>query len=61
VVLEVVATIAELQAGMVAVAGLVAEVLDDGVDRGLLNHAGRVPAGAAELGLPTGASGDEGQ
>jgi len=61
VVLEVVATIAELEAGMVAVAGLVAEVLDDGVDGGLLNHAGRVAASAAELGLPTGPAGDEGQ
>lgn len=60
-ILEVVTAVAELQAGMVAVAGLVAEVLDDGVDGRLLDDAGGVASGAAELRLPTGAARDAGQ
>lgn len=60
-ILEVVTAVAELQAGMVAVAGLVAEVLDDGIDGRLLDDAGRVASGAAELRLPTGAARDAGQ
>lgn len=60
-ILEVVAAIAELEAGVVTVAGLVAEILDDGIDGSLLDDAGRVAAVAAELRLPAGPSGYEGQ
>lgn len=45
------ATVAELEARVVAVARLVRGILDDGVDGRLLDDARRVPAGAAELGL----------
>lgn len=56
-VLEVRAAVAELEARVVAVARLVAEVLDDCVDGRLLHDAGGVPARTAELRLPAAAAG----
>lgn len=48
-ILEVIAAIAQLEAGMIAVAGLIAQILDDGINRCLLNDTGRVASIAAEL------------
>lgn len=48
---EVGAAVSELQASVIAVAGLVAQILDDGVDGRLLDDTRRVPARAAELRL----------
>lgn len=50
--LEIGTAISQFQAGVIAVAGLVAEVLDDGVDGRLLHHTRRISAGAAQLRLP---------
>lgn len=52
-ILEVIAAIAELEAGMIAVTGLIAQILDDGINGCLLHHTGRVASIAAELRLPT--------
>lgn len=49
--LEVLAAVAELETRVVAVARLVAQVLDDGVHGGLLHHARGISPRAAELRL----------
>lgn len=60
---KVSATVAELEARVVAVARLVRGVLYDGVDGRLLDYARRVPAGTAEFRLQTatGVSGGDGE
>lgn len=50
--LEVRAAVPQLQTRVVAVARLVVQVLDDGVDGGLLDDTGRVPPRTAQLRLP---------
>lgn len=59
-ILEVITAIAQLEAGMIAVAGLIAQILDDGINRCLLNDTGRVASIAAELCLTAGACHDQG-
>lgn len=57
---EIGATVAELEARVVAVARLVRRVLDDRIDGRLLDDARRVPAGTAEFGLQAAARPDDG-
>lgn len=54
--LEVSTAVPQLQTGMVAVARFIVEILDDGIDGGLLHDAGGIPAGTAELRLPAAAA-----
>lgn len=59
--LEVGATVAELEARVIAVARFVRGILDDGVDRRLLDDARRVPARTAEFRLEAAARAGDGR
>lgn len=50
---EIRTAIPQLQAGMIAIARLIAQILDDRVYRRLLYDTGRVPARTTEFRLPT--------
>lgn len=50
-VLEVVTAIAQLETGVIAIARLIAQILDNRIHRRLLNHARRVASVATELSL----------
>jgi hypothetical protein len=57
--LEVLTAVAQLEACMVAVARLVAQVLDDGVEGRLLHDTRRIPSRTAQLRLAATACGDD--
>lgn len=53
---KIVATVPDFQARVIAVAGLVAQILDDRVQRGLLHDTSAVPARTAKSGTQAGTS-----
>lgn len=52
-VLEIRTAVSQLEARVVAVTRFITQVLDDGIDGGLLDHARRITTGATQLGFPT--------